>query len=281
MNPVLDVREYAGSTFPLTVPDAGTFLLDPVAVGLANFIAFWLNKDLNPHLARIPPHSATAVPTGRQFPYDPQGFWVRNSNPNSPTTPAQPQLYVWWEGSRAANYTNLLEGSLSTYNVLYIGEEVVAPAGLLHYTGIGPLVARSMNNAFDACVHADYGYNGDPLGTPIWRSLQVRGLRLTETTPGALVPRPATNAAAGGQGEGGIVRFFPAVQAVVMVHETIGQPVPRESTAIPGGGGTLYPSNVMGDSVLNIRTEENGDIDNAVEIMVRNVPGPDGTEQDE
>ncbi len=260
-----DTREYAGSTFPLAVPAANAFLTDPVAVGLVDFLAWWLCKDLNPHLAQMTGHSATAVPAANRHPSDPADHWPRND---------KPALYVWWQTSRDAEYTIVQNQRISTYGLMYVGDEVTVPSGAMQYSGIGPLVSRSLSNACDAGLHASYAYNGAAPGTPLWKSLGVRGWRITETQDGRMAPRPAGGG--GGRGrrtmgaaaEGQIQRFFPCVMGTVVVTETIAKPVPRD------------PEDVMGDMTATIRTTETGDLDNPVDFMTRYAPGPDGSEQE-
>lgn len=249
----------ATTALPFTAGASLSSLTDPVALGLADYFAYWLNTSLNAQLAVMPPHTATAVPTAARYAYDPMGIWVRN------TIPA---IYVWWKSSGTrVQYSTLRDMIPSTYGIMYVSDERVAPAGAQHMAGLQAVVDVVLRTANDRGFHPDYGYGSDPDGTPIYLSLGLARWNFTRLEAGALVPVPATSSNPGGAGEGGIVRYFPAVVGEIEVWKVIGQPIPRD------------PEDVLRDCEIDIRTNEQGDIGNVVSIMERVLPEPDGSEQ--
>lgn len=248
----------AGTTYPLVAGVARSSLTDPVALGLADYFAHWLNTSLNAQLAVMPPHTATAVPSGAQYAYDPMGIWVRN------TTPA---IYVWWKADRPINHSTLKDGRVSVYGILYVSDEIVAPAGSQHFAGIGPAVRRVLNLAGDRGFHPTYGYGSDEDGTPIFLSLGIAKWGFTRLQAGAMAPVPSTSSAPGGAGEGGIVRYFPAVEGDIEVVEVIGQAIPVD------------PTDLLVNLPLALGTSETGDPTDVIDVMERYLPAPDGSEQ--
>lgn len=255
---VTESATFAGTTFPLTAGAVRSSLEDPVALGLLGYFAHWLNTSLNAQLAVMPPHVATAVPTANRFAYNPMGVWVRND---------VPALYVWWKEDRAVPHSTLKDGLAGTYGILYLSDEIVAPAGAQHIAGIAPQVRRVLRLSADRGYHSTYGHGSDPAGTPIFLSLGLAKWSFTRLQAGAMAPVPATSSNPGGAGEGGIVRVYPAVEGEIEVVEIVGQPVPSD------------PDDVMGDITALIRTNEDGDMNDLVDVMERYLPGPDGSEQ--
>lgn len=257
-----DERTSAGQTLPLASPVITTPLRDPVAVGLCDFLAWWLNKDINAALAALAQsaeRSAVAVPEGNRFPYDHGEYWVINP---------KPALYVWWQSARDVEYTLVLNRRVSTYGLMYVTNEVLSPNGTSDFSGIIVTAARSFSNACDAGLHSDYAYGSDAHGTPLWKSLGIAGWRITEMQHGRMAPRPAAGARSRGQVSGHVERSFPCLMGAITVTEEVAQPQPRD------------PEDVMHDWIVSIRTNEQGDLDNTVEILERYAPGPDGTEQE-
>jgi hypothetical protein len=248
-----------GQNFPLVAGAALSSLEDPVALGLLDYLAYWLNTSLSAQLAVMTGHTATAVPTGKTFAYDPMGMWVRNGTP---------ALYVWWKSDAIrGQYSTLKDSIAGTYGFLYVSDEIAAPAGSQHFAGIGATVRRILRTADDRGYHPDYGYGSDPDGTPVAASLSVAKWNFTRLTAGAMQPVPSTSSNPGGTGEGGIVRYFPAVEGEIEVVEIVGQTIPR------------VPEDLLTDATMGIATNEQGDVGDVVTIMDRVLPAPDGTEQ--
>lgn len=253
----------AGQALPLVAGAALSSLEDPVALGLIDYFAHWLNIGLNPQLAVMPPHSAQAVPENNtavapgagihRCAYNPEGFWVRN---------AKPAMYVWWKSDTRSQWSTLKDMSTAQYGFLYVSDELTAPAGSQHFAGIGPVVKRVLRTANDRGRHPTYG---SPAGTPLFLLLGIAGWNFTRLEAGSVVGIPASSANQGGAGEGGIVRYFPVVTGDIEVLEVVGQPIPR------------VPEDVLVDSTFSIRTNESGDVNNAVEILDRVLQGPDGS----
>lgn len=248
----------ATTQLPLVAGAALSSLEDPVALGLLDYLAYWLNTSLNAQLAVMPPHSAEAVPAGRRFASDPLGIWVRNGTP---------ALYVWWKSSGARQQHSMLRDKVpSTYGIMYISDERTAPAGSQHFAGIEATVDAVLRTANDRGYHTNFGYGTDHAGTPIFLSLDIASWNFGRLEAGNLVPIPATSSSVGGPGEGGIIRYFPAVVGEIEVVKIIGQPIPRD------------PEDVLGDCTIDIRTNENGDVADVVSVMERVLPSPDGSE---
>jgi hypothetical protein len=261
-----EIATVGPSTLPLTAGAARSSLTDPVALGLADFLAYWLNASLNPQLAVMTGHTATAVPaddTGvspaqyYRFGYDPQSFWVRNNIP---------AIYVWFQNTVPGDYSTLKRRRVATYGFRWIYDEIVAPAGSQHIAGLPAVAVRALERAADVGYHPNYGYGDAEDGTPIGVTLNVQW-QFRRLQAGAMAPIPATSSAVGGPGEGGIVRYYPAVDGEIEVIEIVGQQIPRD------------PEDVLFDVTLELRTNEAGDVTDAVEIMERYLPAPDGSEQ--
>jgi hypothetical protein len=258
----------AGTTYPLTAGATRSSLEDPVAVGLIDYFAHWLNTSLNAQLAVMTGHTATAVPVNdftalpsegvHRCAYDPMGTWVRN---------ATPALYVWWKSDRPVNHSTLKDGRVSTYGILYVSDEIIAPAGSQHIAGIAPHVRRVLNLTEDRGYHPTYGYGDDEDGTPIHISLGIHAWRFTRLQAGAMAPVPNVSSAPGGEGEGGVVVYYPAVEGDMEVIEVIGQQIPVD------------PTDLLVNTTLDIRTNEFGDVTDTVEMLDRYLPAPDGSEQ--
>lgn len=251
MAEVPETSSTANQTLPLVAGAARSSLTDPVALGLIDYLAYWLNAALNPQLAVMPPHSATAVPTANRFAYDPQGMWVRNG---------VPALYCWWKSDTRTPHSTLRDKSSTIYGFMYVSEEVTAPAGSQHIAGLQAAVKRVLRTANDRGRHPDYNN-----GIALYVSLAIAGWDITRITAGNLVPVPATSSNPGGAGEGGIVRYFPAVEGEIEVLEIVGQTIPR------------VPEDVLSDSTFLIRTNESGDTVDVVDILDRVLTAPDGS----
>lgn len=247
----------AGTSFPLAAGAARSSLEDPVALGMLDYFAHWLNASLNAQLAVMAPHSAEAVPSGRTFAYDPGGYWVRNGTP---------ALYVWWQSDELRNHSTLKDGIAGRYGIMYVSDEVVAPQGLQHFAGLAPTVRRVLRRAADLGYHPSYGHGSAEDGTPIFLSLGIAAWKFIRLQAGAMAPAPAISTAVGGPGEGGITRFFPAVLGEIEVVEVVGQTIPRD------------PEDVLFAITATIGTNENGDPTDTLDLMERILPAPDGSE---
>lgn len=248
-----------GTSFPLVGGPTTSSLRDPVARGLAEYFAHWLNASLNGQLAQMDPKVAEAVPSSNVHAYNPQGFWVR-----SPT----PALYVYWLRDTQREYSTLRNMTVNVYGLLYVHDEIVGPDGQEHFEGFPAQAARVMRVAEDRGYHPFFGHNGAELGTPIGTSLGVKWA-ITRLEAGAMAPVQAVSSAVGGDAEGGILRYFPAVQGEIEVLDAIGQQQPRD------------PEDVLVNLTADLRTNEAGDTTNVVSLMERILPAPDGSEQEQ
>lgn len=244
-----------GQSFPLAAGAAGSALSDPVALGLIDYFAHWLNVSLNTKLAAMVGQPAVAVPAGadNRFSYNPEGFWVRNQ---------APAMYVWWKNTTMRPWSTVKDQSVSTYGFFYVFTRQEAPGGSEHVAGLLATVRRVLQTANDRGRHPTYG---TPAGTPLFLLLGVAGWSFTRLTAGAMSPIPQTSSNVGGAGEGGVVDYYPAIEGDIEVLEVVGQPIPR------------VPEDVLVDSTFSIRTNESGDTTDVVEILDRVLTGPDGS----
>ncbi len=204
---------------PLPVGVANEPLHDPLLDGLLDYLAFWLNKDLNAKLGSMAGLPAEAVPAGRRYPYNPERTFVRNPIP---------ALYLWRdEGPDGARhdetYTILRPRRVSILHGLFIFSQQVVPTGAELLAGLRNAVDEVFRAAYEYGYRTDYGYGGDPHGTPIKKSLKFDGWHYQSCEGGILwkVPGEAAAAApsAGAHGDGSVQRGFPSVRSHWEIHE--------------------------------------------------------------
>jgi hypothetical protein len=206
-------------SLPLPAGAANEPLRDPLLDGLLDYLALWLNKDLNGKLGTMAGSPAEAVPAGRRYPYNPERTFVRNPIP---------ALYLWRdEGPDGARhdetFTILRPRRISILHGLFIFSQQVVPTGAELLAGLRNAVDEIFRAAYEFGYRIDYGYNGDPLGTPIRKSLKFDGWHYSGCEGGILWKLPgeaaATAASPGAQGDGAVQRGFPSVRSHWEVHE--------------------------------------------------------------
>jgi hypothetical protein len=213
-----------GLTLPLPAGALNASFDDPTVVGLADFLAFMLNDCLNAKLANMQGTSAQAVPAGSVFPYDPGAYFVRN---------AIPALYVWWPGrSRRTPWTPLYDVRERTILALYVYDELVAPGALLPRNGLVAAVDAVFFRAAEHGYHPSYGYGGDPPGTPLYKSIGIKGWAYDGGEAGFITAIPRQSEGPGfGEGDGNIARGYPSLRAAFTVYEVVGRMGKPESPA--------------------------------------------------
>lgn len=204
---------------PLDIPiqEAGGYsgFTDPVAVGFADYFAFWIRYGIADKFRDSTTTIDEVLPEANVFPYDPTENWVRNDIP---------ALYVWWSGeSRRAERSNLQAMRVRNFRIFYVAKEVKRPKGARVYSGMAAAVDAIMFQACEQGFHYNYGYNGDPRGTPIQTSLRLRGWVYERGKDDFVQKIPNVSSAPGGQAGGHVVSGFPVFMGVMTVQEDIGQ----------------------------------------------------------
>lgn len=256
---------------PLTLPIAagavGSSLDDHVVLCALDYLAHWLNQYLNAKLAQQTGTSFEAVPSGNKFPWDPSTYFVLGDN-DGDTNPF-PALYAWWEGRSQVvpERTSLLyDARARDIQIAYVFDELVAPGGLRSRNGLLNAVDATFHRALDRMAHPTFGYNGDPVGTPIWRSLSLAELRYLGSTQGRFEQQvPTSNPAPGGPGEGSVVRGFPMLRASLRVVETVNLDTTSEADE-------------FADALFTISGSD-GESKETTEIMQRYLLSPDGDQE--
>jgi len=251
-----------GNTLPVDAGVLNTDIGDIAVDGILDYLAFWIKNSLDSKIANMQasPTEADACPSANRFNYDPEdgggGIYARN-----PT----PALYVWWDGnSQFLKKTTLWTHVQREIHAMYIYDEIVLPGDSGARHGLLPIVNATFAKAAERGYHPSYGYNGDPVGTPIYVSLSLANLGLIYMggSPGVLweVPGKGTNTM------GGIQRGFPALKAKFLIEERIEQDIPSDSDALI-------------DASLSINANDGFDSE-TIPYVDRELEGPDGADEE-
>lgn len=211
-----------GFVLPIPAGALNDPLVDPVLLGLGDFLRFMLKDGLDAKLARIQGTSPDALPAGNLFPYDPSTYFVRNQTP---------ALYVWWPG-RAVRVPWRLTYDVRVRRIaaLYVFDEIVAPGGLETRHGLTAAVDAVFARAAELGGHPAYGYEGAPPGTALYTSLGIEGWTYEGGEPGYLTAIPSASAHEGlSATDGAVQRGYPSLRCEFAVYEKIGAlgaPVP-------------------------------------------------------
>jgi hypothetical protein len=207
----------ASSVGPLDIPipEVGGYVgfADPVAVGFADYFAFWIRYGINEKFRDSTTSIEYVLPEANVFPYDPTENWVRNDIP---------ALYVWWSGeSRRVERTITQAMRVRNFRIFYVAKEVKRPKGARVFSGMAAAVDAIMFQACEQGFHYDYGYNGATPGTPIQTSLKLRGWVYERGKEDFVQKIPNVAAAAGGQAGGHVISGFPVFMGTMSVSEDI------------------------------------------------------------
>lgn len=244
-----EIVTYGGTTFPLPATPAGR-IRDPVAHGLADFIAYYLNTSLNPQIALLYPSEPMAVPTAKRFLYDPKDVWPQNG---------VPALYVHWKSSRSQTWSLLKERAVDTYELTWIAHSRSDPTGAAAASGLLAIAQRAIRLAADRGWHPDYSYNGAPLGEPLHITIGFKGWEVTDTQVGTYRPVPS-------RAKGAREDYYPTLKATIRTYSIVEQPTPQD------------PGEARGDSTLGVFTNDLGDLNDTVEFAQMQLSAPDGSE---
>lgn len=240
------MTSYAGN-LPLPVPAGAAFstLNDPTCVGLLDFFGFYTKLMLDAKLAVLSPTSADACPVANRYPWDPSTHFVRQSFP---------ALYCWPTRTRPAKpHTMVLSAREREISLLYVFDELVAPAGLSARNGLIAAVDATWCRALDRLSHPTYG---TPAGTSIVRSLDLLELELIQSEPGFMASLP------GGTNAEHVQRGYPSLRASLRVVELLTEEELTDADLLP-------------DLDATIETTEANFYD-PLDFMERVLPFPDG-----
>lgn len=250
-----------GTTLPVPAGALNSSLDDPAVKGLLDYLAFWIKNTLDTKLANMtgPVNKPVtdAAPAANRYPFNPESLHVKMN---------VPALFVWWDGkSQAFDYTLVKARRVRELSVAYVFDEVRMPAGLSARAGLIAAVDACFAKAEERGDHPAYGYNGDPLGTPIAQSLQWIDWQYLGGQEG-FYRETLSESLRTSRDEGGVQRGYPALTARFRISELIAPDTLED------------PTDVLGDSVISIAIGD-GESTAVSGLFDRELPGPDGSEQ--
>ncbi len=256
---------------PLAAGEANSEIDDPTVSGLLDYFSHWIRASLNTKLANLAGTSADAVPTANRFPWGPERGFVRGAQDGA-VNPF-PALYVWWTGkSQRRAYSSLKDIRRREIGIAWLYDDLVYPGAMTRRHGLLASVDAALENACSLKYHPSYSYNGGKAGQAITVSLKLAGDGLNylggQATRWAAIPGDgAANAGLqGGRDAGHNIRAYPVLDATVEVFELVEQFMPND------------PEDVGREILTTLSTADQGSPDDAIEIMQRYLPKPDGTE---
>lgn len=246
---------------------------DATLTGLLAYLGHWLSASLDAKLAaqRGETNSSTAgaCPSANRFPWDPSTYFVRGDEHGSATAIYFPSLYAWHIGRpRRVPYSTVKTMKAQSIGVAYIFDELTLPGGWEARSGLLGAVDAAFWSAAEQCYHPSFGLNSEPDGTPYAVSAKLAGPGLVYDGGECMVmsPVPGQTRTFGAGADGHVLRGYPTLKAQFTVHELVGQFIATD------------PADVAGEMTLTIKANADGGVDDAVEIMQRVLPAPDGTE---
>lgn len=216
--------------YPVQASGADPAIGDPVLYGLADYFRFWLRDGLNGALATVVGTSDDAVPEANVFFWDPAQYFTRGRGDGAANT--VPSLFVWRMGSKIvrSSITDVLRRS--QIGVCWIFDELTLPAALGRRYGLAAAADAIFMTACDRTYHPLYGYSGDAAGTSIAVSLKLGGaypwLDYEGGQGGLLSPVPQSLQAQIRGADQPVVRAFPCLRASLVIHERIGDFLPKD-----------------------------------------------------
>ena len=244
----------------MTIPvSAGSMLStfqDKTILGLMDYIGWYIKYAIDDKLATLPPTSSDAAPAANRYPWNPGTTFVQNGFP---------AIYMWQESSVLEQETLIYYKRIRRLGFKYYFDEVVSPGGLQARHGLIPAVDAALQLAFATGRHPSYSYDGDAAGTPIWRTLNLRDLRLVSTSSEMEASVPDVDARSTA-GKGHVIREYPVLVAEIEAVErvTLGYRTDADNV-----------SDQLTDATLVLETGDN--VDDTLEIKTVVLPG-DGAE---
>ncbi|MBU0572038.1 MAG: hypothetical protein KKC50_08370 [Candidatus Omnitrophica bacterium] len=264
----MPTNESAVGGFLQPIP-AGTLnseLVDPTVRGILDYLAFWLTWGMNAKMGNMQGRSPTILAPAAVFPYDPNAIYVRQS---------LPALYVWCAREYEEQVTLLRHCRRRDIFAQYIFQELVSPQGMTAREGLLGNVAAIFARAITWGRHYDYGYNGDPPGTPIARSVGMMAWRYRNSEYGMSWKHPGTTEGVpermGTGGDGAVQWGYPTCKTHIEVWERIDVDRPIDLPNVP--------NDLMPDIQMTMETGDTTESTTPVRSGV--LPYPDGSEDDE
>ncbi len=193
---------------PVSLGASATPFVDPVVMGLLDFLGHCINDAIGDRLSQIRPGLTEACPAANRHAYDPRQSFVRN---------AMPALYIWWGGrSKNVEHTVVRNRRDRDLNLLYVCGPVMYPDGAPVLAGVPAAVDAAIAQASDRGYHPTYG---SPPGTLLARQLAPPGQLGWEYTGGQVgilepIPRRGRKTDPNHQED-----TFPALQGTIKVME--------------------------------------------------------------
>lgn len=261
MDPAIDV---GGLALPVPAGTGDAHIVDPSVSGLLDFGAYLIKWALDQRLTQLqgPTNGnpiTDACPTANRYPFNPETTHVRLP---------KPALFAWWDGdSQVSQWTTIYGVRKRTIKLLYLFPEVVLPGGMTARAGLPAVVDACFAKLANERYHPDYGYDGAPDGTDIATSLNLIDLRYTGGQQGMMFEVPGnTTVADQGKTGGHVQRGYPSLLGSFQVWEKVG---------VTAG---VDPTDVALDTLVDIRTNEQGDLSDTMLIHSGYLPATDGSE---
>lgn len=222
-----DTNTVGSLALPIAAGVIDDALDDPTLLGLLAYVGHWLKESLDAKLAQqngpaVEGAILDACPVEHRFPWNHGGAFMRPL----PATgkPPLPGLWAYEQQATQREETMYWSAIERTIVVQYIFPELVSPSGMSRRSGLMGAVSRIMAKAFERGREASFGYDGAPLGQPLFRSLGVQSIGLVSCKPGHIEVIPGGMAQGTGRTNtsGTVHRFYPSVEATVRVVERIG-----------------------------------------------------------
>jgi hypothetical protein len=250
--------DVGATLLPLAAGDVGDALSDPIVDAILDFVAWYLNNDLNAKLAKLNGTSEVAVPTQNRFAFDPtepQG--IKSSF-------KLPALFVWWDGlAQKMPFSQLQDRRVRSIELLYIFQELPATAALELRSGLFAAVDASIAKAAERGYHPSYSYNSKTAGTRLDASIGDYGSWCWDYIGGQGIKRiglgdsNTTNFGSRNPSTRTAGKSHPAFAGRFRVEELIQPPQPED------------PTNITRDSACAIDND-------GVRILDRVLEAPDG-----
>lgn len=257
---------------PIPAGAQDSALPDPTLVGLLAYLGHWLSVSLDDKLEALRGTNASiagACPVANRFPWDPSTYFVRAEEAGRTVEECFPALYAWRSSrGRRVPYSTVKSMRHRDLMVQYIFDELALPGAWVARSGLLNAVDAVFSKAAEWNYHPTFGYNGAPLGTPITTSLKLSGpgLQYLGGEDGLMSPVPGQSFRAGAQQDGHVLRGFPTLRGHFQVWELVQQADASD------------PDDVGRDILATIKANTEGSVTDAVEVMQRYLPAPDGTE---
>ncbi len=256
-----------GLALPLAAGAANGGIADPTIAALLSFGGFLIKWALDARLAQQqgPAQSGEPVtdacPVDQRYPFNPETTHVRLP---------KPALFAWWDGASVVEqWTSIYGVRKRSIKLLYLSQEIVIPGGIAARHGVPAVVDACFCKLANELAHPGWSYGTDPLGTAITTSVGLLRLLYQSGTAGVMFEVPGnTTVADQGKTGGHVQRGYPSLMGTFQVWERVDV------------SGWTDPDDVQGDSLTTLRTNEQGDLADVLDIKQGYLPAADGTEDD-